>query len=182
LNYIPGIYDPITLNNKFSDEEKEFLISEEDWYKKEGGYSHQQRTKPLTLAYSLNDSPVGLCAWIVEKLRSWADCEGNIESIFTKEELLANVTLYWLTETIHSSIRLYNENNKVKFKAGNPDKIMVPAGIARFRFEEPFPPRRYVERGFRVIRWTDFPSGGHFPAMEKPQALAEDILGFFSEL
>src|SRR5208337_1888031 len=105
LNYIPGNYEPVlSEDEKFSDPENEFLEADEEWYHKEGGYSLQQRTKPLTLAYSLNDSPVGLCAWIIEKMYGWAECNGDIERVFTKDELLSNVMLYWVTETIHSSI------------------------------------------------------------------------------
>lgn len=182
LNYIPGIYEPLPDHNDLSDEEKEYLANEDKWYYQEGGYSHQQRTKPQTLAFALNDSPVGLCSWIIEKIREWADCKGNPESVFTKDELLSNVTLYWLTQTIHSSIRLYKENSKIRLNAGNENKIRVPAGIARFRLEEPFPPRSYVERGFMIMRWTEFDSGGHFPAMEKPELLAGDIREFFRSL
>jgi pimeloyl-ACP methyl ester carboxylesterase len=183
LNYIPGNYHPVLdQGEELAPVEKEFLRSEEEWYSREGGYSLQQKTKPLTLAYGLNDSPVGLCAWIVEKMYGWAECDGKIENVFTKDELLSNVTLYWVTETLHSSIRLYNENSKAPLKIDKNGIISVPAGIARFRFEEPFPPRRYVERGFNIRRWTEFSEGGHFAAMEKPELLAKDIIDFFSEL
>ncbi|HEX2393911.1 MAG TPA: epoxide hydrolase [Bacteroidales bacterium] len=183
LNYVPGYYDPMLEKEEIlSDGEKAYLIAEEDWYMREGSYSHQQRTRPLTLAYGLNDSPVGLCAWIVEKMRAWADCKGDIESVFTKDELLSNVTLYWLTETIHSSARLYYENSLIKLKPGRTSRIQVPAGFARFRFEEPFPPREFVERGFKIARWTEYPVGGHFPAMEQPELLAKDIIEFFRQI
>jgi pimeloyl-ACP methyl ester carboxylesterase len=183
LNYIPGNYKPAPADNDpFSAEEIEYLVSDDDWYMREGGYSLQQGTRPLTLAYGLNDSPVGLCAWIVEKMFYWAECRGNIENVFTKDELLSNVTLYWLTETIHSSIRLYNENRKFTLGSGKGSKINVPTGIARFRYEEPFPPRKYIERGFNIQHWSEFPDGGHFPAIEKPEALANDILDFFYSL
>jgi pimeloyl-ACP methyl ester carboxylesterase len=181
LNYIPGNYVPkMEENEEFTKEENEYLDLEEAWYAKEGGYSLQQNTKPLTLAYGLNDSPVGLAAWIVEKMHGWADCNGYIGNVFTKDELLSNVTLYWITETIHSSIRLYNENNKVPLILGKETFINTPTGIAHFRYEEPFPPRSFIERGYNIKHWTDFPSGGHFPAIEKPDLLAEDIIKFFS--
>ncbi len=182
LNYIPGNYQPVLdEGEEFSDEEIEYLKSEDEWYFREGGYSLQQGTKPLTLAYGLNDSPVGLCAWIVEKMYGWADCRGNIENVFTRDELLSNVMLYWVTETIHSSVRLYNENRKAPLKAGKNSFINVPVGIARFRFEEPFPPRIYIERGFNIRHWTDFPKGGHFASMEKPELLAGDLFSFFGK-
>jgi pimeloyl-ACP methyl ester carboxylesterase len=182
LNYIPGNYVPVLNNDSFSAEEKEYLASEEDWYRREGGYSHQQRTKPQTLAYALNDSPAGLCAWITEKMLCWADCSTGIENVFSKHELLSNVSLYWLTETIHSSIRLYGENSKFSLKIDEASRIKTPAGIARFRYEEPFPPRKFIERGFNIVHWTDFPNGGHFAAMEKPFELTNDIKNFFRKI
>jgi len=183
LNYIPGNYYPeLADGESFTEEEFSYLKSEEEWYLREGGYSLQQNTRPLTLSYGLNDSPVGLCAWIVEKMYGWADCKGNIENVFTKDELLSNVMLYWVTETIHSSVRLYVENKKAPLKLGKDSFIDVPVGIARFRFEEPFPPRRYIERGFNIQHWSDFPEGGHFPGIEKPELLAEDIRNFFRKI
>jgi pimeloyl-ACP methyl ester carboxylesterase len=183
LNYIPGNYHPELADGEvLTAEENDYLKSEDEWYFREGGYSLQQNTKPLTLAYGLNDSPIGLCAWIVEKMYGWAECKGNIENVFTKDELLSNVMLYWVTETIHSSIRLYGENKKVPLKLGKNSFINIPVGIARFRFEEPFPPRKFIERGFNIQHWSDFPEGGHFPAMEKPELLAGDIYNFFSKI
>jgi pimeloyl-ACP methyl ester carboxylesterase len=183
INYIPGNYVPVLQeNDKFTDEENEYLDKEEEWYSREGGYSLEQNTKPLTLAYGLNDSPVGLCAWIVEKMYGWSNNSGYIGNVFTKDELLSNVTLYWLTETIHSSCRLYNENSKNPLIIGEESFINTPVGIAHFRYEDPFPPRKFIERGFNIQHWTDFPLGGHFPAMEKPEELAKDIIAFLSKI
>lgn len=183
LNYIPGNYSPqLAEGEEFTDEEKEYFKSEDDWYFREGGYSLQQRTKPITLAYGLNDSPMGLCAWIAEKMCCWADHKGHPENIFTKEQILSNVSLYWFTETIHSSIRLYGENRKYPFKTDKNNLISVPVGIAKFRYEEPFPPRRFIERGFNIQHWSEFAEGGHYPAEEKPGLFAKDIKDFFSGL
>ncbi len=183
LNNIEGYYRPyIPEGKRLTEGEDQFVKDAEEWYDREGGYSHQQRTKPLTLAYGLNDSPVGLCAWIIEKFFAWSDCRGNIESVFTKDELLANVTLYWLTGTLHSSIRLYNESRKAPLSFSKGERVEVPVGIARFPLEDPFPPREYVERGFRVQHWTNMPAGGHFAAMEQPELLAQDIRSFFRSL
>jgi len=183
LNYIPGNYVPLMEENEeFTDEENEYLDSEEEWYSREGGYSLEQNTKPLTLAYGLNDSPAGLCAWIVEKMHGWTQNNGYIGNVFTKDELLSNVTLYWVTETIHSSFRLYNENSKNPLILGKKTFINNPVGIARFRYEEPFPPRKFIERGYNIQHWSDFPEGGHFPAMEKPELLADDIIKFFTKI
>jgi pimeloyl-ACP methyl ester carboxylesterase len=183
LNYIHGSYFPfLSKTEKLTEEEILFQKNAEDWYITEGAYSHQHRTKPLTLAYALNDSPVGLCAWIVEKFYGWSDCNGNIESVFTKDELLSNVSLYWYTETIHSSIRLYNENSQVPLHFSKNDFVNTPAGIARFHKEEPFPPRKFIERGYNIQHWTDIPKGGHFAAMEQPALLANDITQFAKTL
>jgi len=183
LNYIPGNYVPVLEENEeFTKEENDYLDSEEDWYSREGGYSLEQNTKPLTLAYGLNDSPMGLCAWIVEKMFGWSQNRGYIGNVFTKDELLSNVTLYWITETIHSSIRLYNENSKNPLIIGKESFVNTPTGIAHFMYEDPFPPRKFIERGFNIQHWSEFPEGGHFPAMEKPEVLAEDIIKFFRSL
>jgi pimeloyl-ACP methyl ester carboxylesterase len=183
LNYIEGSYFPfLPPAEKLTEEEIQFQKSVEDWYTMEGAYSHQQRTKPLTLAYGLNDSPIGLCAWIVEKFCGWSDCNGNIESVFTKDELLSNVSLYWFTETIHSSIRLYNEDSRAPLHFSENDFINTPVGIAKFHKEEPFPPRKFIERGYNIQHWTDIPAGGHFAAMEQPTLLANDIIQFAKEL
>ena len=179
LNYIPGSYAPFLPSGEvFSEEENLFFKTADEWYNTEGAYAHQHRTKPLTLAYGLNDSPVGLCAWLIEKFYSWSDCHGDIENLFTKDELLSHISLYWFTQTIHSSIRLYNENSKAPLHFKENDFINIPVGIARFHKEEPFPPRRFIERGYNVRHWTDIPKGGHFAAMEQPDLLAQDIIKF----
>ena len=183
LNYIPGSYFPfLSETEKLTEEEILSQKNVEDWYTTEGAYWHQQRTKPLTLAYALNDSPVGLCAWIVEKFYGWSDCNGNIENVFTKDELLSNVSLYWYTETIHSSIRLYNENSQAPLHFSKNDFVNTPVAIARFHKEEPFPARMFIERGYNIRQWTDIPKGGHFAAMEQPALLANDIIQFAKTL
>lgn len=179
LNYIPGSYVPhLPKNKKLTKEETKFRKHVDAWYTKEGSYAHQHRTKPLTLAYGLNDSPVGLCAWIIEKYASWSDSGVNAFNIFTKDELLSNVTLYWLTETIHSSIRLYNENSKAPLVFSANDFVKVPVGIAHFEKEDPFPPEAYIKRGYNIQHWSDFSEGGHFAAMEQPETMAKDIRAF----
>lgn len=183
LNYISGSYQPyIKEGEKISEEVLSFQKTGTAWAVKEGAYAHMHATKPLTLAYGLNDSPIGLCAWIIEKFNSWSDNNGNIEDIFTKDELLANVTLYWVTQTIYSSARIYNENSKKPMKLGKDDFIKVPVAFAKFPKELPTPPRSYIERGFNIQRWTELPAGGHFAAMEQPALLAKDINDFFAEL
>ena len=125
---------------------------------------------------------MGLCAWIVEKFFAWSDCKGNIERVFTKDELLANITLYWVTETIHSSIRLYGESRKSPLHFTKDEFVKVPVGIARFPMEDAVPPRKYIERGYNIQHWTEMPEGGHFAASEQPKLLAGDIRKFFYAL
>lgn len=113
LNYISGSCKPyLKEGEQLSEEVSAFQKIATNWLAKEGAYLYLHSTKPITLAYGLNDSPVGLCAWIIEKFNSWSDNKGDLENVFTKDELLANVTLYWVTQTIHSSMRIYNENSK----------------------------------------------------------------------
>ncbi len=183
LNYIPGSYKPfVDPGTSLTEEENRFIRSIEEWDLSEGAYRHQHATKPLSLAYGLNDSPIGLCGWIIEKYFGWADCKGNIENVFTKDELLAQVTLYWVTETIHSSIRLYHENSLAPLHFSKDEFVKVPVGIARFPREEPFPPYSYIERGYNIQHWTDMHAGGHFAACEQPELLAGDIRDFFRKI
>jgi len=179
LNYIPGSYLPYLRDRaEISPEEKAFRESVARWVDEHGAYWHIQATQPLTAAYGLNDSPAGLAAWIVEKFAKWSDCDGDVYRRFTRDELLANVTLYWLTGTIYSSFRLYYEGRKAPLHFGADDYVTVPCGIAAFPKEAPSPPRSWVERGYNVQRWTEMPSGGHFAAMEEPELLAADIRAF----
>lgn len=185
LNYIPGSYHPYTgpETRALSATEQQFLKDAERWLEEEGGYDHVQATYPQTAAYGLNDSPAGLLAWILEKLRSWSDCNGNVESRFTKDEILTHITLYWVTQTIHASMRLYYEvarNARLAFKLG--ESVKVPTGVAHFALEAPAAPREWVERGYNLQHWSDFPRGGHFAAMEEPELLAKDIQDFFRQL
>lgn len=167
---------------ELSEAERKFLAEEEKWEKEEGAYGSIQATKPQTLAYGLNDSPVGLAAWIVEKFRSWSDCDGDVERRFTKDELLTNLTIYWATETINSSIRLYYEHRHNSSPQKQGERIEVPTAVALFPKDLSRPPREWAERTCNVQRWTEMPRGGHFAAMEEPELLVEDIRAFFRTL
>ena len=160
-------------------EEKTLLEQRAQWQQAEGGYSHIQGTKPQTLSYGLNDSPVGLCAWIVEKFRTWSDCNGDVESSYTRDELLNTVMIYWVTQTINSSTRLYYENQRTPWNFGPGDRINVPCAVALFPGDLSRPPRQWAERSYNVQRWTEMPRGGHFAALEEPGLLVDDIRAFF---
>jgi microsomal epoxide hydrolase len=160
---------------KLSEEERDFINHRNWWQENEGAYGHIQRTKPQTLAYGLTDSPAGLASWIVEKWRAWSDCGGDIESRFTKDQLLTHLTIYWVTQTIESSIRLYYESGKSGPIVSYGNKVDVPTSFASFPVEISYPPREWLERFFNLKRFTKMPSGGHFSATEEPGLLAEDI-------
>jgi pimeloyl-ACP methyl ester carboxylesterase len=179
LNYIPGSYQPhIPESMSLTREETEFLTRRSAWNDLEGGYSHVQSTKPDVLAPSLNDSPVGLAAWIIDKFRSWSDCDGEVERVFSRDEILTTVSLYWFTRSMPSAIRLYWEGRKRPLKFAPGERVSVPVAVAHFPREIPIPPRTYVERGYNVTRWTEMPNGGHFAAIEEPVMLANDIRAF----
>ncbi|HEY6395504.1 MAG TPA: alpha/beta hydrolase, partial [Candidatus Binataceae bacterium] len=163
-------------------EEKAFLAEMEKFRTAETGYQWIQGTKPQTLAYGLNDSPAGLAAWIIEKFRTWSDCGGEIEKSFTKDQLLTNVMIYWITQTINSSTRLYYEARHHPWRLKPGTKIEAPTAIAMFPGELVRPPRSWAERVYNVKRWTVMPRGGHFAAMEEPELLAQDVRAFFRGL
>jgi pimeloyl-ACP methyl ester carboxylesterase len=158
------------------------LMHAQQFLNEETGYQRIQGTKPQTLAYALNDSPAGLAAWIVEKFRTWSDCDGEVERRFTKDQLLTNVMLYWVPETANSSCRLYYEAIHANKFPPTGLRVEVPTGCAIFPRELIKPPRVWADRQFNVQRWTRMPAGGHFAAMEEPAALVDDIRAFFRPL
>lgn len=148
-------------------------------------YGAIQGTRPLTLGYGLNDSPAGLAAWIVDKFWAWSDHGGNLDSKFSKDRLLTNIMIYWVTETMPSSVRLYFESSHpipTKASARAPRKDRVPVGVALFPKEIHIPARKWVEKSYNLVHWTEMPRGGHFAAMEEPQLFVEDVRKFFRGL
>jgi pimeloyl-ACP methyl ester carboxylesterase len=162
-----------------SEAERRYLGAQQGWFFREGPYAMIQGTKPQTLAYGLNDSPSGLAGWIVEKFRAWSDCDGDVERSYSKDELLTNIMLYWVTQTIRSSFGYYGNMMTTKIQPG--EHIEVPAAFARFPKDLPGidPPRELAERHLRIGRWTQMPRGGHFAALEEPELLVEDLRAFF---
>lgn len=184
LNYVPGSYRPPLGQGQrpISDEEQTFLDRSAAFADAEGAYAKVHGTKPQSLAIGLNDSPAGLASWMVEKFQAWTDCAGDLQQAITLDALLTNISLYWFTGSIGSSLRPYVEGRArpLTFAAG--ERVQPPVGVALFPAELPMPPRSWVERCFDVQRWTSMPKGGHFAAMEQPQLLAEDIRAFFRPL
>ena len=166
-------------NENLSTEEIQYKQSALKWISTEGAYMSIQSTKPQTLSYGLSDSPVGLSAWILEKFYTWGDCNGNLEKRFSKDELLNNIMIYWLTNSIGTSNHLYYENTHSLPKIG---KIIVPTGLALFSKDVLIPPKKWVESNLNVVHWTDIPEGGHFTAMEVPDLFADDVIKFYHNL
>lgn len=180
LNWMPGSYRPPLEHGAApapTPDEAAFQQRAAQFTSEEGAYASVQSTKPITLAAGLNDSPAGLAAWIAEKFAAWSqDFEGTIGL----DTLLTNISLYWFTQTIGTSFRMYVEGRARPLAL--LERIAPPLGVALLPAELPMPPRSWVERGFNLRRWTELPAGGHFAALEQPALLAEDIRAFFRPL
>jgi pimeloyl-ACP methyl ester carboxylesterase len=155
---------------ELTEAERAYLAAGQDWQMSEGAYALIQATKPTTAAIGLADSPAGLAAWIVEKLRSWSDCDGQLERRFSRDEVLTWVTLYWVTNTIGSSFIPY-----VEYEPSDDREVTVPTGVTIFPKDLVTAPREFAERFFNVVRWTELQTGGHFTAWEEPEAFAREL-------
>jgi pimeloyl-ACP methyl ester carboxylesterase len=175
----PAGADP---NAGLSPREIERLKLRQAFQAEETGYQQIQGTKPQTIGIALNDSPVGLAAWIVEKFHTWCDCGGNPDSVFTKDELLTNISLYWFTQTAASSARIYYESRHAPPSATAGARIDVPTACADFPKEIIWSPRKWLESRYNITRWTEMPKGGHFAAFEQPQLFVDDVRAFFRDL
>jgi len=173
--------DPIGAGEP-SAEERVYNDQLRRWASEESGYQWIQGTRPQTLAFGLTDSPAGLAAWIMEKFRAWSDCGGDPDRRFTKDVLLTNIMLYWVTGAINSSFWPYYARRHGPWPIPAGERIRVPAGYAEFPREILSPPRALAERMYDIRRWTRMPAGGHFAALEEPEALAAEIRAFFREL
>ena len=169
---------PAHVPDDLTPEERDWLAGAAAWGATEGAYAAMHRTKPQTAAFGLTDSPVGLAAWIVEKLQAWSDCRGDVESPFTPDEILTNVTIYWLTATIGSSMRMYRANAAIP-PAQLARRVEVPSGFAIFQGDVVRPPRAWLERTANVVRVTEPARGGHFAAFEEPELYAQELREFF---
>jgi len=168
----PAGYDPASVTA----EERAYLDEVEAWVAAEGGYEHEQQTRPVTLSYGLADSPAGLLAWILEKYRAWTDPGSRFDDDF----VLTQASLYWFTGTISTSLRPYYEHGRNL--AAPVTRVEVPTAVALFPHDLVHPPRSWAERLYNVTRYTRMPRGGHFAAHEEPALLADDLIAFFSEL
>ena len=184
LNFLPVRRDPklLELLKTGSDETRQYLGDLQHFLAEETGYQSIQGTKPQTLAFGLNDSPVGLAAWIVEKFETWTDHQVDLDAYLGRDELLTNIMLYWITGAIGSSFWPYYARLHGPWPI--PDGcIDVPMGYAEFPMEILKPPRAVAEPLFgRILRWERMPRGGHFAALEQPELLAREIRAFFRPL
>ena len=178
LNMAPGIPPPEA--GPLTAEEQADLAVMKQFTKEESAYAAEQATKPQTIGVGLNDSPAGLLAWIVEKFRTWSDCDGDPERCFTRDQLITNAMLYWVTQTSASAARLYWETRRST--AGAPPFVGVPTGVARYPKEVLRWPRSWVEQQCNVVRWAVMDRGGHFPAMEQPELFVDDLREYFRTL
>lgn len=173
----PGI-DP---DAGVTDEERALRAERVEAFAEGSAYQEIQGTKPQSLGVGLNDSPAGLAAWIVEKFHGWSDNGGHVEDAFTKDQLLANITLYWVTGSITSSARIYYEFRHAPTRRP-VSYVSVPTAGAVFPKEIYFTPRAWAESRYNIVRWTEMPRGGHFAALEEPDLLVDDVRAFFGEL
>jgi len=170
--------DPAELD----DAERELLARLQAWDAAEGAYSHLQRTKPQTLAASLNDSPAGLASWMLEKFRAWGDVDdspGAVFSRFSLDDLCTNLTIYWVTQSAGSAGRYYANTRLDTF---DNSRVAAPTGAALFPKDILVAPRTTAERWFTVQRWTEMPSGGHFGPWEEPEAWAAELTAFADQV
>lgn len=192
--YLAGVHQSmpafITLD-PWSLRREDYGPGEDDWYERTRAKrrlidSHVlvHRRDPQTLAYALNDSPAGLAAWIVERRRNWSDCGGDVERRFTKDDLLTTISLYWFTQTFHTSARLYADSFGSPFAPAHDraPEVEAPTGIAVFPEDVVLIPRAVAARRANLTRWTVMPRGGHFAPMEEPELLVEDVRAFFRAL
>jgi pimeloyl-ACP methyl ester carboxylesterase len=163
---------------ELTQEERDWFQTVAGWGAAEGAYAAVHRTKPQTLAVGLTDSPAGLASWIVEKLRAWSDCDGDIQRSFSKDEILTNITIYWLTGTIASSMRMYRANAGIP-PAQLARRVEVPSGFSLFPGDLLRPPRAWLDRTANTVRVTEPARGGHFAPFEEPELYAQELRDFF---
>jgi pimeloyl-ACP methyl ester carboxylesterase len=171
----PGLGDDARL----SDAERAYVEHLAEWDRGEGAYLHQQQTRPVTLAYGLSDSPVGMLAWLVEKYRGWSDSHGDLGTRFGDDDVLTWASLYWHTNAMAPSFRPYHDGYA---RPARTPRVTVPTAVAVFPGDLARPPRAWAERTYDVRRYTVMPRGGHFAAWEEPDLLADDIAAFFAGL
>jgi len=182
LNFITVPKPPDADVEDLTEDERRGLAAQSEWRTTGAGYQEIQGTKPQSLGYGLEDSPAGLAAWIVEKFGAWSDGAPLPEASFTRDQLLTNITTYWVTATATSSARIYYEMRQIGRGALPQEYVDVPTGIANFPGEVTRTPRAWVEHRYNVTHWTEHDRGGHFAAMQVPDLFVDDVRAFFRPL
>jgi pimeloyl-ACP methyl ester carboxylesterase len=190
LNLLPGAHaatEPTVQElNALNPVERERTLASwqrtQQWIRDRQGYADIQSTRPQTLAYALTDSPVGQLAWIAEKFKEWTDSRDRPEDAVSRDHLLTNVMLYWLTGTAGSSARIYYERAHAQYWGAPLEPSATPTALAVFPHENFIPLRHIAEQTNTIVRWTEYGRGGHFAAMEQPDLLVADIREFFRQL
>ncbi len=180
LNFAAGGVPPAA-GERPSEEEQAHRERMQRFRAEESGYSYIQGTRPQSLSFALNDSPVGLLAWMLEKFWAWSDHGDDLWETFERDDVLTNVSLYWLTGTALPAARIYYESAHEQ-PPYVPERVEVPTAFARFPREPWAVPRPVVERSYNLVRWTEMARGGHFAALEQPALFAEDVSAFFGAL
>jgi pimeloyl-ACP methyl ester carboxylesterase len=165
--------------SELSERERGWVAESANFFQAESGYLQIQGTRPQTLAYGLTDSPAGLAGWMIEKFRAWSDCGGDLESAISRDELLTNISVYWLTGTVNSASRIYYEAMNAGEFQPLQTRIEVPTGCAIFPKETVRAPRPWAEHAWNVQHWSEMPRGGHFAALEVPELLVDDVRSFY---
>lgn len=174
VGIVRQLLDPSRSRN-LSPSEQEYLQKANEWLNNESGYMKMQATKPQTLAFALSDSPIGLTAWILEKFYSW----GDMQSSLTLDDVLTNISIFWFQNNAFTANRIYYENSHSLSQTG---KITVPTGVCLFPKDILLPPREWIESNFNIVHWKKANQGGHFTAMEAPEAFAADLFSFLKKL
>ena len=174
---MPLAMPPKDLGDDLSDGEQRALAALAKHRRWGTGYSKQQSTRPQTVGYGLVDSPVAQLAWIIEKFWDWMDCNGHPENVLSRDELLDNVMMYWVTASAASSAQMYWESFRV---FGGLARVEVPTGVAQFPKEIALAPRHWAEANYNITHWTQMPRGGHFAAFEQPELFVDDVRTFFA--
>lgn len=182
--HISAVVDPPldAASAPLTDEERAYQQQVQTWSADEGAYLHLQATRPQTVAYALNDSPVGLASWILEKFRYWSDAGRDLWDVFPRDMLLDNINLYWSTQTIGSSMRLYHETRHFRAPLAASDRVVVPTAVCMWPKDLVTAPASWAQRFYNVQRYTVQPHGGHFPAWEQPALYAADLCAFAATL
>ena len=182
--HIAAVVDPPldATSAPLTEEELAYQRQVQRWSADEGAYLHLQATRPQTVAYALNDSPVGLASWILEKFHYWSDAGPDLWAVFPREMLVDNLNIYWSTQTIASSMRLYYDTRHLRAPLQPGDRVTVPTAVCMWPRDLVLAPEAWARRFYNVRRYTVQSRGGHFPAWEQPALYAADLRAFAAML